>query len=166
MGKDKTVIAQLQADLQSKEAKITQLTASSSDESNTITDIDSKIDEYRHESTKVVEESERELTSTNSSLEKAKVNKEIKELESQGRRLEKDLKQKDSQTVQSGDKWSVGNSIETRTILPSSPLPAPVNSVRTMTKEALMQRQGQGSVIGGGFGARRKNIASSSAKDK
>ena len=68
MAKDKDLIAKLKAELETKEAAISELTASQVE--SVVADAESKVDEYHRESTQALDDNKRDLASMSSSFEK------------------------------------------------------------------------------------------------
>ncbi|EJK75820.1 hypothetical protein THAOC_02444 [Thalassiosira oceanica] len=68
--KDKDLIANLRAELEAKEAALSELTASQAE--SVVADVESKLDQYNRESTQVLDDNKRDLASMSSSFEKEK----------------------------------------------------------------------------------------------
>ena len=72
--KDKDLIAKLTADLEAKEAAISELTASQVE--SVVADVESKVDQYHRESIQALDDNKRDLASMSSSFEKEKAARE------------------------------------------------------------------------------------------
>ena len=133
--KDKDLIAKLTADLEAKEAAISELTASQVE--SVVADVESKVDQYHRESIQALDDNKRDLASMSSSFEKEKAardseNAQFDILESQAENLQDELSKK-----------QMKSNIQQAAFSQTSP------------GDALARQQGQ--VVGSAFSSRRKN---------